>query len=410
MKSHEVDLIIVNSNGVDDTAAIQAAAVSRQTIYLPDNVYRISGTVTLPDHVDIRGSGRNTTTLIQLPGFDPPRGMICCLNGGYNEISDIEFIGNGVSTIHDGVGAVSAWMDTNATTPMGPVGVYRCRLSGFQSDNWLRAQNLSQYPMAAFMVEDNELISVAGNSQFYDDRPGVIMASFIQAAGSPTDNNGSVARLVVRRNYFDGTGIAAMAIKSWENVLDSVIHDNEFSNVCQGITALINAYVIILYTRAGRINGGGSICNNKIFNKNTGAGYLGPGCGLYAASTGPIIANSNRIISILRSDNETLRRAALSFNGVKQVTAVGNEILGCATGIALSGYADQLTYGPDSAHLIAANNIYSDGGSSVGLNVSWLDAGTCAPKVALLRNLVKVTGTAVISNPGTYGSLTNDTI
>lgn len=398
--------VIVASSGGDDTAALQAAATAGQSIYLPDSVYRISGTVVLPERVDIKGAGRNVTALTMLPGMDTAFGMLCCRNGGWNEISNLSFIGNGVSSLSDGVGAVSVHMDPAATTAMGSVSVHDCRLSGFQNDNWILARNDGSFAIGTVTVENNEFLSVMGNSRFYDYQPDV-MAAFIQAWGSAANPQGSIAKLVIRRNYFDGTGIAGAAVKSWQNVLETVCDDNEFLDVCQGITALVNAYVVLFYTQGGTPNGGGSFCNNKVRNRY---GLIGPGCALYAANTGPVIANANRISGVLRSDNQLLRRAALSFNGVRQVTVVGNQITGCATGVALCGSAAYLTYGADSSHLIACNNIYSDAGSSVGLNVSWNDAGTAAPKVGLLRNLVKVAGTPVIAMPGSYGSLTNDTV
>lgn len=398
-------IVNVSATGVDDTAAIQAAAVSGNSIHLPDSVYRISSTITLPERVDVRGAGRNVTSLIMLPGMDSAFGMLCCRNGGRNEISDLSFVGNGVSALSDGVGAVSVHLDSNATGAMGGVSICDCHFSGFQNDNWIKVLNGGSHQIGAVTIEDNEFVSVMGNSRFYNDQPD-IMAAFIQVWGNHSNPQGSIKKLVIRRNSFDGTGIAGAAVKSWQNVLETTCDDNEFIGVCQGITAYINAYVVLFYTQGGVLNGGGSFCNNKV----RGGGAIGPACGLYAASTGPIIANSNRIISISRSDNATLRRAALSFNGVRQVTATGNQITGCATGIALAGSADQLTFGYDSSHLIGDNNIYSDAGGSVGINVSWTNAGTAAPYVALRGNVAKVMGSKVLANPGSYGLLINDTV
>jgi hypothetical protein len=404
-------IVNVPASGGDDTAAIASALASGATaICLPDADYVVSQTLVVPPRMDIKGAGKYSTRVHQAAGFDPQWGIFHCLNGGYNEFTRLSFIGNGLAAFNNGVGAVSVHLDATATAPTGPVGIYDCHLSGFQNDNWIKVWNEGNFPIELLDVDGCDFISVMGNSRYYHEDGVNHLSTFIQAWGVPNSLSapGAVTKLKVRNNHFDGTGMM-LGIKSWQNVLETAVQDNYFLDVGRGCTGPTdNIYVILLYTQgaASVINGGGSISGNRIKNKYFD-GVIGPACGLYAARTGPVHCHNNRVQGIYRPNSGPLLRAGMTFLAARQVTCVGNTFYSNSTGIAFGGSADYLA---NSSHLIASNNIFSDAGSSVGINVGWSNSGSYAPKLALRGNVVSVTGAPVVKSPGSYGSIADDTV
>ena len=393
--------------GSDDTAALRlasAALTPGKQLWLSAQNYGVTGTITAPKGVSIEGSWAETCAITVLGSADFQNGIFCTGNNGDVKIKGVSLIGNGVSTIPSAVGAVYAILDGTNSQAAGPVVVEECVLRNFKHDYWIRMVNDSGYSFELLEVTRCKFYSVFGNSRSYDG--SIPNGAFIDAWGNTSVVGGSITKVVARDNYMEGIGVLG-GIKMWANVRGWNIDNNDILHCADNATAIMNTYDVLAYTASDDsnfLNGGGRFTNNRITHNYGAPGYIGPGCGFYGAHTGPIIATGNSVTGITRTDNTTLRRAAYTFGGCAQLTCVGNAAIGCATGFAFSGAADQINVAGKSNHLFAANTVTSEAGSANAFNISWIDAGTVPVNVALIGNAVAVSGAITVLNRGTYGT------
>lgn len=344
----------------DDTAefiAAAAAVTSGSTLYVPPGVYNLSSSTLASSQITIaasrviiRGAGRDVSKIV-LTGTSVVNSIFRTLSRDQIEVRDLWFYGNNQANAFAN-GIALSYTNSGASAAISGFNVHDNRFENFKGDFWTYVENISgAYAINDVRFNRNLCVSASGNSR------GPTLTTVPQACVGVIAHNanaaGSVNKINIDDNVCHCTYMKGLAL-IFGNAYDWSINENKIFGAGTD-AAFANdsaSYAIMAYDNFMPPSRG-TIANNIIDGVRD--------AGMYLQGVVDVTITGNFIRDQTSTADATIPKAAIAINGGTKVTATGNVIDTCVTGIVIHGSATSTA----TETVIAANTVRASSKQSI---------------------------------------------